>query len=160
MGYERFRLGILWFLGVISVYAYIHAYHELKAKIEFGDAGSKPFLFPFGDCIQLSILPVPVRATLTGLFRLLNRVARLIDNVAISSFGFIVHHTSFVSAPLTDPFLFLDLCRPPALWRDFPQTRSLSAVLTILRLVSAFPFQSIVNSNKLAFIEIFVNTFR
>ena len=51
--------------------------------------------------------------------------------MAISSFRIHrTHHSSFVSAPLTDPFLCLNLCRPPALWRgDFPQTRSLSAVL-------------------------------
>ena len=32
--------------------------------------GVSPFLLPFGDCIQLSILPVPVRTTLTELFGL------------------------------------------------------------------------------------------
>ena len=64
MGHGRFWLGILWFLGVISINAYIYAYHELKAKNRgWRMQGVSPFLLPFGDCIQLSILPVPRRAT-------------------------------------------------------------------------------------------------
>ena len=56
--------------------------------------GVSPFLFPFGDCIQLSILPVPKRATLTGLFGLAP-VGLLVSSTLWQSrpFGFIVHTT-------------------------------------------------------------------
>ena len=56
--------------------------------------GVSPFLLPFGDCIQLSILPVPVRATLTGLFGLAP-AGLLVSSTKWQSRppGFIVHTT-------------------------------------------------------------------
>ena len=70
-----------------------------KPKKSLENAGVSPFLLPFGDCIQLSILPVPVRATLTGLFGLAP-AGLLVSSTIWQSrpFRFIVHttHRSFL----------------------------------------------------------------
>ena len=96
------------------------------------NAGSKPLSVTSRRLHSTKHPTCPCACNINGtVWTCSSGVARLIDNAAISSFQIHrTHHASFVSAPLTDPFLCLDLCRPPALWRgDFPQTRSLSAVL-------------------------------
>ena len=65
--------------------------------------GVSPFLLPFGDCIQLSILPVPVRTTLTELFGLAqwgcsSHRPQGSFHLSISS----SNPASFVSSPIPD----------------------------------------------------------
>ena len=94
------------------------------------ESGVSPFLFPFGDRIQLSILPVPVDA-IQDCLDLLQRGCSFhlhSDNLFLSD--------SPYTSDIVRFYYRADLPRSPTLigplasWRgDFPQTRRLSAAL-------------------------------
>ncbi len=85
--------------SLASMLTFMHIMNSKPKKRVWRMQGVSPFLFPFGDCIQLSILPVPVRATLTGLFGLAP-AGLLVSSTTWQSrpSGFIVHttHRSFL----------------------------------------------------------------
>ena len=97
-----------------------------------------------------------MRATLTGRLDLLQRGCsshRQRGNLVLPDSSYTPHIVRFCT--IDRPFLCLDLCRPPALWRGtFLRLEVCQQSSCILRLaLKRFPFQSIVDSNELALIK-------